>query len=525
MVNCTLQWVGARYAVLKIDDGGLYHTQQPYLITCNGKPYGEARRVIAVLHGLMPQTHYTVSLHTGGGEAVGQLSFGTRAESVTLDVRRFGARGDGQAEDTAAIQAAILACPPEGRVLLPKGRYPVTHLFLKSGIRLEIAKDAWLMGIPDRARIPILPGMVETTDEAGEVNLGTWEGNPLPISASLLTGLSIEDVEIYGEGVLDGRADFTNWWKDAKRIRDPWRPRMVFLNRCAQVTMVGLTVRNSPAWNIHPYFSKALRFWNLTIQSPASSPNTDGLNPESCAGVTIEGVRFSVGDDCIAIKSGKRYMGDAYATPSEDIRITHCDMGDGHGAVTLGSEMSGGIRRVLVARCAFHNTDRGLRVKTRRGRGKNAVIDDIAFEDIDMQRVKTPFTVNCFYRCDPDGDAPDVQDRRPAADTQHAPTIRALRFERIHAEGCEVAAACFLGLPERPISEITMRDVDMAFAKDAAPGEPIMTAGMAPMAKAGILATNVTSLQLQNVTVRGQDGPALIPENVQTLTVKGGNLA
>lgn len=521
----TLRWLGARCAAVRIEDGGLYHTLSRYRLLLNGKPHGGTDRVLTMLHGLFPESEYRLTLLPEHGDApIAALRFATPGEYVTLNVRAFGARGDGTTEDTAAIQAAILACPPESRVLIPAGNYPVTHLFLGSDIRLEIARGARLLGIPERDRIPILPGMVQSTDEASEYNLGTWEGNPLRMYASLLTGIGVKNVEIYGEGLLDGRASIHNWWHNPKRMDGAFRPRMAFFNRCSGITMAGLTLQNSPAWNIHPYFSKDIRLLGLTVSSPADSPNTDGINPESCTDVSIEGALLSVGDDCIAIKSGKRYMGDAYRTPCRNIHIAHCRMGDGHGAVTLGSEMSGGICGVLVEACAFHDTDRGLRVKTRRGRGSHGVIDGVTFRNIRMERVKTPLTVNCFYSCDPDGNAPDVQDRLSRPVDAGTPQVRRLRFEGIRATGCEVAAGYFLGLPERPIEAISLRDIEISFADAEAAGMPVMTAGMQPVAKAGLHAVHVDSLEAKDVSLHGVSGARLVLEGVKSIDIAGGNL-
>lgn len=165
------------------------------------------------------------------------------------------------------------------------------------------------------------------------------------------------------------------------------------------MTVQGITVRNSPSWNIHPYFSDHLRFFDLKVLNPKDSPNTDGLDPESCQDVEIAGVYFSLGDDCIAVKSGKIYMGSTYKRPSKDISIRRCCMRDGHGSVTIGSEMAGGVKNLTVKDCMFLHTDRGLRIKTRRGRGKDAVVDGIVFEHIRMDHVMTPFlssTVSIF---------------------------------------------------------------------------------------------------------------------------------
>ena len=121
----------------------------------------------------------------------------------------------------------------------------------------------------------------------------------------------------------------------------------------------GVTIQNSPAWNLHPYFSDNLRFLELTILNPWDSPNTDGIDPESVDGLEVAGVYFSLGDDCIAIKSGKYYMGHKYKVPSKNIYIHQCCMNNGHGAVTIGSEMAAGAKHVRVENCLFYHTDRG----------------------------------------------------------------------------------------------------------------------------------------------------------------------
>ena len=173
------------------------------------------------------------------------------------------------------------------------------------------------------------------------------------------------------------------------------------MNHCKNIVLHGITVKNSPSWNIHPYFSEDLQFIGISVLGPKDSPNTDGLDPESCKNVDIIGVYFSVGDDCIAIKSGKIYMGAKYKTPSENLTIRQCCMRDGHGSITIGSEMAGGVKNLNVENCLFLHTDRGLRIKTRRGRGKDAIVTGIRFENIIMDHVMTPVVMNSFLflRC------------------------------------------------------------------------------------------------------------------------------
>lgn len=267
---------------------------------------------------------------------------------------------------------------------------------------------------------------------------------------------------------------------------------MLFLNRCENVTVQGIHIQNSPSWNVHPYFSDHLRFVDMQITGPANSPNTDGLDPESCHDVEIVGVRISVGDDCIAVKSGKIYMGRRYRRACEDLVIRQCCMRDGHGSITVGSEMAGGVRRMTVRDCCFLHTDRGLRIKTRRGRGKDAVLDEIVFENIRMNQVKTPFVVNCFYFCDPDGHTEYVQTRESLPVDERTPEIRHLVFRRINASNCHLAAAFFYGLPERKIGCVEMEHVQVTYAADAEPGQIAMMDGLGRTAASASMPTTLT---------------------------------
>ena len=141
----------ARNAVIEIADGGIYNTKETYHVLLNGEEVFSTDTVINSLFDLKPQTSYEVSVRTADGTELGTVSFVTAYEFVTLNVRDFGATGDGKQDDTKFIQAAILACPKESRVLIPKGSYRITSLFLKSNLRLELAKGAELIADTDRA--------------------------------------------------------------------------------------------------------------------------------------------------------------------------------------------------------------------------------------------------------------------------------------------------------------------------------------------------------------------------------------
>ncbi|MCR5801409.1 MAG: glycoside hydrolase family 28 protein [Lachnospiraceae bacterium] len=507
----------ARSACIELSDGGIYNTIEEYDLHINGKSVKKTDKVITSIFGLKPDTDYVLSAFNKAGEQLSSIDFTTDTEFVTLNVRDFGAMGDGVNDDTEFIQAAILACPAKSRVLIPEGRYHIRPLFLKSGLRLEIAKGAELLADTDRKNFPRFPGVIQSYDENDEYILGTWEGNPLKSFAGVITGIDVSDVMIYGEGTINGCASRDNWWNNPKVMNIAYRPRLIFLSGCNGVTLQGIKVCNSPAWNIHPFFSNELGFYDLTIENPSDSPNTDGLDPESCRNVTIEGVRFSLGDDCIAVKSGKIYMGRKYKTPSENILIRQCLMENGHGAVTIGSEMAGGVKSLKVEECLFRYTDRGLRIKTRRGRGEDAVLDDISFWRIDMDNVMTPFVVNAFYFCDPDGKSEYVQTREPMPVDERTPHIRSLSFEDIKATNCHVAAAYFDGLPECKIEEIVMRNVDVSFADNAKSGVPAMSLGTDECSRKGIYANNIEKLVLKNVKVTGAAGDEIVTCGIDDL--------
>ena len=221
-------FVQARSATVQIADGGLYHTKAVYQLFLNGQAAGTADTAVTSLYDLQPETEYVLSVRLGA-EEVGQCAFRTARESYTLNVRQFGAVGDGVHDDTAAIQAAILHCPADGRVLIPAGRYHVLPLMLKSHVRIELRRGATLLLETDRSKFPILPGMILSTDETDDLNLGSWEGNPLDMYAAFINGMYVEDVVLYGEGVLDGQGEKGDWWQNCKVRRGAWRPRMLFL--------------------------------------------------------------------------------------------------------------------------------------------------------------------------------------------------------------------------------------------------------------------------------------------------------
>ena len=286
-------WRCSRAAVIELDDGGYFKTADVWTVFVNDEERGATDRIETYVDGLTPGARNVIRFVCGERE----LSVGvtTPAETFSIDVRDCGARGDAEHDDTTNIQAAIMACPVGGRVLVPAGSYKIKSLFLKSGIDIELAEGACLLARHDRAALAYIPGTLEGAEGAGYCQsglapMGRWEGESFSTYCSTFTGLSVRDVNIYGRGAIDGQTDFAedNWWnKDFKNIfrpeegREIARPRMIFLSECENVSLAGFTVRNSPAWNIHPVLCEHVDALCLSIEGPKNSHNTDGFAPES----------------------------------------------------------------------------------------------------------------------------------------------------------------------------------------------------------------------------------------------------
>ena len=508
--------ITSRSCSVLLDAEGLYQAGEKRTLTLNGEEWGEEYRSVVSLFNLEPDTEYNLESRTDSGETE-RISFRTKWELCTLDVRDFGAKGDGAADDTPMIQAAILSCPEGGRVMIPPGKYMTGPLFLKSRITLEITGGATLKLLTDRTRFPVLPGTAPAENPDGEVLMGLWEGNSEEEFASALTAFDVTDTAVIGEGVIDGQAGDGDWWIRPKEKRTARRGHLLYTQRCKRLLFQGLTFLNSPSWNLHPAFSEDLDFIDLQIRAPWDSPNTDGFDPESCRNVRLMGTEISVGDDCIALKSGKIRLGKKYRKPCEDVEIAWCAMLDGHGGVTLGSEMAGGIRNIRVHHCYMKGNDRGLRIKTRRGRGKDGVIDNILFEKVRMNGVKMPLIVNSMYFCDPDGHSEWVQSREKKPADETTPVIGRIRFEQVEAEKCRACAGYALGLPEKPVEHIALKDCSFSFDPEAEAIVPVMAEQVEPCCRRGLILKNIRKVTLDHVRYEGVNGVWIDAENTEEI--------
>jgi len=492
----------------------IYEVDDSLKVYVNDELVLETKHNVFSIFDLKPTTNYVVKVEYK--DEVSTHDVTTSEESYLLNVKDFGAYGDGVKNDTNAIQAAIMACPENGTVYLPKGTYFVTPLFMKSNITFYLSKDAILLADTNRNNYPVLKGMLRHNDEVNEHSLSSWEGNPLSSFASLITAIDCKNVNIIGEGTLNGNADKSDWWLNHRTKRIAWRPNIVFFNNCEYMNVAGLKIMNSPCWTVHPYYSDHLNFFNLFIKNPYNSPNTDGFDPESCTDILLLGTKISVGDDCVAIKSGKIYMAKNHFKRTDNVEIRNCHFERGHGSVTIGSEIAGGVTNVRINQCLFEETDRGVRVKTRRGRGEKSLLDNISFNNVLMNKVHMPMTFNMFYFCDPDGHSDYVQNQEYKPVTDMTPEIGHIIVKNTTCVGVDSAFLTAYGLPEKPIKKIELENVTASFLpeEDITPNTPIMMDNFAPLYGKTMWLGNVEEVSLNNVTINGAVDKEVTVNNV-----------
>lgn len=421
--------------------------------------------------------------------------------SRSVDIRDFGACGDGQTLNTGAFRDAIeyLSSRGGGHLVVPEGIWLTGPITLKSRIDLHVTPDAVIRFSPDRDLYPI----VETVFEG----LDTRRCLP-PVNADGAT-----DISITGGGTIDGSGDawrqvkrskmapsqwktllssggFTDeksdiWYPDSSSWRGSqvsdafnvpqglvsdreWeavktylRPVMIGLKECTNVLLEDVTFQNSPCWNIHPLMCRNVVVDNITVRNPWYSQNGDGIDIDSCEGVILVNSVFDVGDDAICVKSGKDEDGRRRARPARNLVVSNCTVYHGHGGFVVGSEMSGGVSNVSVSDCRFLGTDVGLRFKSCRGRG--GVVENIYIRDITMMDIPAePLLFDLHYggksALESAGDGgSQVYDIEMVPADETTPEFRDIFISGIVCSGAG-RAMYFNGIPEKNISGIHVSD-------------------------------------------------------------------
>lgn len=406
---------------------------------------------------------------------------------------------------TADLQAKIdiAADAGGGRVTVPAGEHHTGSLRLRSHVEFHLETGARLMFVPDRELYPLVSAR--------------WEGVRRQVHRPCLWAHQETNVSITGHGMIDGGGQ--PWWQahhERGSDLEP-RPTLIGLHECASVTIKDIRVRNSPSWTIHPLLCENVTVTNVGISNPADSPNTDGINPESSRNVRISDCHIDVGDDCIAIKAGTEGTHDP--GPCENVTISNCTMVHGHGAVVIGSEMSGDVRNVVISTCIFQGTDRGLRIKTRRGRG--GTVEDIRMANVVMDNVACPVEINPFYYCGPAGKTELVSDRGARPIDAGTPSIRRVTITGVSARNVHAAAGFVYGLPESPFTEFNLRDVSVSYAAQAVASKAAMAAGVQETARAGLSVGNLADSEFSGVRITEPGGPGLMIESSPTVRLRG----
>ena len=410
-----------------------------------------------------------------------------------FNVRSFGASGDGRQLDTLAIQEAVDACHAAGggTVWLEAGQYLTGAIFFRDDITLHLEAGASLLASQNATDYPIIPDR--------------WEGLQQSVFAPLITGNNLKNITIEGRGVIDGRGD--PWWAAHKQKNLAYpRPRLIGFTGCNNVLIENITLTNSPSWTINPVRCNNVNIRGITIINPPDSPNTDGINPDSCQRVRISDCYISAGDDCIAIKAGVEAERDELRKPCRDIAITNCIFERGHGGVVIGSETSGGVQNIVISNCIFIGTDRGIRLKSRRGRG--GFIENVRVSNLIMDNVLSPLTMNLYYACGAWGN-PLVADKSTRLADDGTPHFRNIHISQVTASNAKITAGFIYGLGEAPIEDISLSNISISMSTGGEPDYPEMADGLVKMLQAGLFIRNVRRLRLDHVEVTNQVGNAI----------------
>jgi polygalacturonase len=445
------------------------------------------------------------------------------------NIAEMGGIADGKTKNTDIFKKAVTECEKKGggTIFVPAGNFLTGPIHLKSNINLHLSAGAVILFSQDPEDYPI----VKTR----------WEGTEVYALSPMLFGDFVENVSVTGKGILDGQGE--SWWDNARlaksgkgdQLNFPFmkkllemnaevlktagsggggiysgylRPPLVQFKDSKKITIDGITSRNSAFWNTHILYCTDVTIHDTKFINPDDSPNTDGLDIDSSRGLRISDCTFDVGDDCLVIKSGIDEDGIRVNRPTEHITISNCTMLRGHGGVVFGSECSGGVRNIVVTNCIFNGTDRGIRIKSRRGRG--GYIENVRVSNIIMENVLSPVVFNLYYKCGAkEKDVASLNSKEKQPVTKYTPYIKNFQIANISSYKTRSACGVFFGLPEMPIEGIVLSDIYIEMDKNGTLDTPAMNFDDTKMKKGGFLGSNMKTASFRNITIKGLEGPAI----------------
>lgn len=349
--------------------------------------------------------------------------------SKRFDIRDYGARDGGQFVNTDAFALAVAAAAKTGgQVYVPNGLWLTGPVWLKSGVTLHLSDNAEMVFTKSAEEYPLIitdyEGIrrirtVSQINACGAKNIaitgkGTINGNGhlwRPVKEFKTTerqwkallhqsqyviessegGVWVPTKTIYdgryaGEVFPDADASPEESLQKAAPLYDFYRPVMLSLRHCENILIEGVTLLNSAAWCIHPYFCNHLTVRGVHVFNPPYAQNGDGIDVDSCKNVEIHHCSFQTGDDAICLKSGKDRAARAITGPCENIHIHDCKVIMSPGGFVVGSEMSRGVRNVLVENCTFIHARAGLHFKSAIGRGGR--VEEIYIRNVQMDQIE-----------------------------------------------------------------------------------------------------------------------------------------
>jgi len=387
---------------------------------------------------------------------------------VTLNVKDYGATGDGKTKDTVAIQLTIERCSVfgGGEVVVPAGDYLTGALALRSNVVLRVEEGATLNGSPDMADYPL-----------AQVR---WEGRWIKGYIAFISATDAENIGLVGPGKIIGSPAVKGRVDRATRLRLP--ALLEFIN-CKNVRVEDCYTQNYGMWSIHPTYSDNVSFKNVTVKSGA-----DGIDVDSCKHVTIDGCDFDTTDDCISLKSGRGAEGYTILRTTEDVHISNCTFADRTWAcIGIGSETSGGIRNVHVehCKCTLAGTY-AIYIKSRPGRG--AFIEDVYMNDLEVSGAKQGFLRFNILNS-------GIADEFLVPGDEGIPTIRNFHFTNIKVTDVPELVNGVGIHPDKPLDGFLLSNVTGTCGK-------------------GISLANIKHATISNIKVTGFEGPLLSTYNV-----------